>query len=214
MYRGEGVFPEPIHGTVEVDQSVYQPNETVIMPTESGMDDRRAARARALGEVDPGADVIAAPRQFAAPSVYRAWPSFVLFIFRFVIASIVATRATQEMLNFAQLKALWATSILPSPEIVALSQIIIECLIALMLVLGLGSRAAGLLLAGVFATILCFLVWGAVNPFASGVVGFRGEFELVMAATGFALAGIGGGGAAVDGAIHRARLERKNARLS
>ena len=211
-YRGE-TTEEPVHGTVEVDRPVTQPNETVIMPVEIAADDRRAARARALGEVDPGADVIAAPAQLTPPEMYKAWPSFTLFIFRLVIAAILSIRATQELLNFTQTKALWATSILPNPEILAITQIVVEYLIALMLLLGLASRVAGLLLIVLNILVLSFIVWGAVNPFASGVVGFRGELEVLMVVIGLVFAGVGGGGAAVDGAVHRARLERKNAKL-
>jgi len=192
---------------------VTQPNETVIMPADSALDDRRAARARALGEVEPGADVIAAPVPFTPPATYKAWPSFTLFIFRLVIATVLSIRATQELLNFTQTKTLWATSVLPHPEILAIAQICVEYLIALMLLLGLASRVAGLLIMVLFIMVLSFLIWGASNPFTSGVIGFHGEFEVVMVLIGLVFAGVGGGGAAVDGAIHRARLERKNAKL-
>jgi len=211
-YRGE-TTEEPVHGTVEVDQPVNQPNETVIMPVETAADDRRAARARALGEVDPGADVVAAPALFTPPEMYKAWPSFTLFMFRLIIATILSIRATQELLNFTATKELWATSVLPNPEMIAVTQIVVEYLIALMLLLGLASRVAGLLLMVLYIMVLSFLVWGAVNPFASGVIGFRGEYEVLMVIIGLVFAGIGGGSAAVDGAVHRARLERKNAKL-
>ena len=212
LYRGE-TAAEPVHGTVEVDQSVTQSNETVIMPVESALDDRRAARARALGEVDPGVEVIAAPLPFTPPSTYKVWPSFVLFVFRLVIATILSIRATQEWANFSQTRGLWATSILPSPGILAGTQIAVEYLIALMLLVGVASRAAGVLLVVLYVSVLSFITWGAVNPFARGVIGFRGEWEVLMVVIGLVFAGIGGGGAAVDGAVHRARLERKNAKL-
>ena len=211
-YRGE-TTQEPVHGTVEVDRSVNQPNETVIMPVEPVVDDRRAARARALGEVDPGADVIAAPVMLTPPAMYKAWPSFTLFVFRLIVATILSIRATQELLNFTQTKALWSVSILPNPEIFAIVQIVVEYLIALMLVLGLASRVAGLLLIVLYVMVLSFVTWGSVNPFTSGVIGFNGEYEVLMVVIGLVFAGIGGGGAAVDGAVHRARLERKNAKL-
>jgi len=211
-YRGE-TTQEPVHGTVEVDRAVNQPNETVIMPVETAADDRRAARARALGEVDPGADVVAAPTQFTPPEMYKAWPSFTLFIFRLIIATILSIRATQELLNFSATKALWASSVLPNPEVLAIVQIIVEYLIALMLLLGLASRVAGLLMIVLNILVLSFLVWGSSNPFKSGVIGFTGEYEVLMLVIGLVFAGIGGGGAAVDGAVHRARLERKNAKL-
>jgi len=211
-YRGE-TTEEPVHGTVEVDQPVNQPNETVIMPVETAADDRHAARARALGEVDPGADVVAAPVLFTPPEMYKAWPSFTLFMFRLIVATVLSVRATQELLNFTATKSLWATTILSNPEILAITQIVVEYLIALMLLLGLASRVAGLLLMILYIVVLSFITWGAVNPFVSGVIGFRGEYEVLMVVIGLVFAGIGGGGAAVDGAVHRARLERKNAKL-
>ncbi|MCL2471787.1 MAG: DoxX family membrane protein [Propionibacteriaceae bacterium] len=212
IYRGED-NQEPVHGTVEVDQPVVQPNETVIMPVESALDDHRAARARALGEVDPGADVVAAPRLYGPPSVYKPWPSFTLFILRIVVAAILAISATQEMLNFTQTKNGWAGSILPEPTLMAWVQICLSYLIALMLLLGLASRVAGALLLVLNAGVLTFLIWGASNPFASGVIGFKGELELLMVVIGLVFLGVGGGRAAIDGAVHRARLERKNAKL-
>ena len=211
-YRGE-TTEEPVHGTVEVDQPVKQPNETVIMPVETAADDRRAARARRLGEVDPGADVVAAPTLLTPPEMYKAWPSFTLFMFRLIVTTILSVRATQELLNFTSTKALWATSILPNPEILAIAQIVVEYLISLMLLLGLASRVAGLLMMVLYIIVLSFITWGAVNPFASGVIGFHGEYEVLMVVIGLAFAGVGGGSAAVDGAVHKARLERKNAKL-
>ncbi|MDR2930231.1 MAG: hypothetical protein LBV06_04935 [Propionibacteriaceae bacterium] len=204
---------EPVPGTVEVDQPVTQPNATVIMPMESQLTDHQAARARALGVVDRGADVITAPQLFLPPSMYKRWPSFALFMFRLVVVAILGIRATQEWMNFSHLKERWSASIFPSPEIFATGQIIVEYAIALMLLLGLASRVAGVVMLALYATVLSFVVWGATNPFSRGVVGFDGQYEVTMAAIGLLFAGLGGGGAAVDAAIHRARLERKNAKL-
>ena len=207
-------IPEPVPGTVEVDPAVSNPNETVVMPVETHLDDHRIARARALGDVAPGADVVAAPQQFGPPSTYKGWPSFALFVARLIVATLLSIRATQQLLNFSATKALWATSILPNPSVMATSQIILEYVIALMLLLGLGSRIAGVLLMVLYIAVLTFLIWGADNPFTAGVEGFRGEFEVLMVIMGLVFAGVGGGRAAVDGAIHKARLERKNAKLS
>jgi len=213
LYRDPKTTEEPIPGTVEVDHPVTQPNETVVMPVESVLDDHRAARARALGEVDPGADVVTAPALFTPPSTYKAWPSFVLFVFRLIIATVLSIRATQELLNFSQTKELWTHSILGSPTVFATIQIVLEYVIALMVLIGLASRVAGILMMVLYIGVLTFVVWGAVNPFQSGVIGFRGEYEVLMVAIGLLFAGIGGGRAAVDGAVHHARLERKNAKL-
>ena len=214
LYRDQPEISEPQPGTVEVERPVTQPTETFIMPVEPTVDDRRAARSRALGEVDPGADVVAAPPKFGPPSVYKPWPSAVIFIFRLLIAAVLSVRATQELGHLSATKALWANSVLPNPDLLAVIQIVAGYTIALMLILGLGSRMAGVLMVVLFGTILPFLVWGPEIPlFTSGVNGFSGEYELLMTGIGLLFVGIGGGGAAVDGAIHRSRLEKKNARL-
>ena len=213
LYGNGQVAGEPVPGIVEVERTVTQPNETVVMPVESVLDDHRAARARALGEVAPGADVVAAPAPYAPPSVYRIWPSLTLFIFRLVLATVLSIRATQEWLHFTASKNLWATSILPEPALLATIQIIVEYLIALMLVLGLASRVAGVLMVVVYIGVLSFVTWGAVNPF-SVQVGFVGEYELLMVVCGLVLAGLGGGRVAIDATVHKARLEKKNARLA
>ncbi len=213
LYRDAPAM-EPVPGTVEVDQPVAaQGGETVIMGNESLLGDHRAARARALGEVEPGADVVAAPRLFTPPTVYNKWPSFTLFLFRLIIAAILAIRATQELIHFSDTKTWWTRSLLGNPEIFATGQIVAEYVIALMLLLGLASRAAGVLMLVMYVFILSFVVWGASNPLVDGVLGFDGEFEVSMAAAGLLFAGVGGGGAAVDAIVHRARLERKNAKL-
>ncbi|MDR0489460.1 MAG: DoxX family protein [Propionibacteriaceae bacterium] len=209
LYQEPGIG-EPVQGIVEVDQ-LSQDQHTIIMADENI--DRRAARARALGEVDPGADVVAAPNYLQPPAMYRPWPSFILFVVRLVVATILTIRATQELMNLTQIKALWENSLLAYPEIWTLSTIVVKYIIAVLLLLGLASRAAGLALATLFIIVLSFLVWGAVNPFTSGVIGFDGELEVLMVLLGLVFAGVGGGSAAIDGAIHKARLERKNARL-
>ncbi|MDR2896414.1 MAG: DoxX family protein [Propionibacteriaceae bacterium] len=199
------------------------PEPTLIDPAVPGganaiagadtMEARRQARDRALGVVAPGADVVVAQPAFTPPSVYRRWPSFALFMLRLVVAAILGIRATQQVLHFSDTQQLWTNSILPNPEIVTLVQIIVEYAIAVMLLLGLASRAAGVLLLLLSIGLLTFLIWGATNPFTGVTLGFHGEFELLLAGVGLLFAGVGGGAAAVDGAVHRAHLERKNARL-
>lgn len=201
---------EPVPGIVEVDTPVTLPENTIIMPPDNPMSDQRAARARALGEVDPGADVVAAPARFEPPSVYKSWPSFTLFLFRLLVAGVMAIRATEAMVRFSDAKAAWAGSIIGQPTLMATLEIVVGYVVALMLLLGLGTRVAGFAIMVVYITILSFLVWGVGNPFSPFSNGFRGEFELVMIGIGLVFAGIGGGGAAVDAAIHRGRLEKKN----
>jgi len=126
------------------------------------------------------------------------------------VAGIMAIRATEALVHFSQAKAAWANSILGQPALMATLEIALGYVVALMLILGLGSRVAGLLMMVMYIAVLSFLVWGASNPFSPFSNGFKGEFELLMTGIGLVFLGIGGGGAAVDAAIHRGRLERKN----
>jgi len=213
VYRDDPNAMEPSPGTVEVDSATTQ-STPVVMGDDPGVNDRRAARARALGEVAPGADVVAPPVRFHPPSIYKPWPSFVLIVFRLLIAAALAISAMQELLDLTATKALWATTILPYTDIWAYSLIMVKFVIALMLILGFGTRIAGILMMVAYVVVLVFTVWGAKPIFTSGQVGFLGELEVIMILIGLLFVGIGGGGAAIDGAIHRARIERKNAKAS
>jgi uncharacterized membrane protein YphA (DoxX/SURF4 family) len=212
-YAHDTLVPEPVPGVVEVEPEFAVPSPAVEAPLDPVIDDHRAQRARALGEVDPGADVVAAPRLFTAPSIYKGWPSFTLILLRLVVVTLLSIRATQEWMNFSRTRDLWATAVLPNPELLALVQICAEYAIALLLLLGLATRVAGIAMIVLHLGVLIFLVWGAVNPFSATAVGFRGELEVLMVSIGLVYAGVGGGGASVDGAIHRARIDRKNAKL-
>jgi len=213
LYRGEEVG-EPVHGTVQVDQGMVPPNATVTMPVESLADERRTARARALGEVDPGADVFAAPARFLPPSTYKIFPSVVLLVARLFVVAILSIRATQELLGWDATKFKWTNTVLAYPDVWAIAIIAVGYLTALLLLLGLGTRAAGVGMAAIFIMHLVFLIWGVTSPFMSGIVGFSGEFAVAMVIIGLLFVGVGGGGVTIDATIHRSRLERKNARLS
>jgi|GEM_PF-6885851 len=203
---------EPVPDTVVVDPEVLG-GHTVVSPTEVIAP---AARSRGDQEMlQPGPDLVVGPRRFEPPSVYGGWPSLTLLVFRLIIAAILIIRATQQLLHFTATKTEWAISIMPSPVLFTWGQIIVGYVIALMLIVGFGARIAGILLLVVNVVVLSFITWGAVNPFASGVVGFRGEVEVLFVVCGLLLAGIGGGSfLSVDAAIHKARLETKNAKAT
>jgi uncharacterized membrane protein YphA (DoxX/SURF4 family) len=214
LYRGGGAIPNPTQ-VAEVDQGDMQAdNSSYITQYDPTLDEHRAARARALGEVDPGADVVAAPQQFLPPSTYGGWPSFTLFVLRVGVAAILGIRATQALLDFTASKQIWANSILTRPDIFAIVEICLEFLAALMLLLGFGSRVAGGLIIINQITVLIFLTWGNFSPFHDGVRGFMGEFQILMILIGLLFLGVGGGRAGVDAAIYGSVLEKKNARLT
>jgi|GEM_PF-2990722 len=191
-----------------VDDEVFPPAHSPVIITED--EDRHQARARALGEVDRGADVVIAPPSFAPPSTYRPWPSFVLILIRLIVAAILIIHATRQVLDFEHTTAIWNNSLLPAGEMWAIATIGAQYLIAVLLILGLAVRGAGIALMVTFLIVLFYLVWGAKPVFVDGNPGFLGETEVLLVVLGLLFAGLGGGAIGVDGAVHRASLEKKN----
>lgn len=176
--------------------------------------EEREARDRQLGTVQPLASVPArAP--LALPTTYRFLPSTGLLLLRIVTAGIVGVRAFMHAMNIPDLAKLWAdhTIFATQATTIAWAQTGVEALIVVLLVLGLGTRVAGALLAILAGCLLAFMLWGAANPFQPGLVGFIGEIEVLLAAVGVFFLTAGGGRAAIDGGIHQGRIERKNERL-
>jgi uncharacterized membrane protein YphA (DoxX/SURF4 family) len=108
---------------------------------------------------------------------------------------------------------MWAATVVPSPGIIAYTQIGLEIAIAVMLLAGLGTRIAGLLLLLLSIALLVFVQWGVVNPFQAGAADFIGVVEVLLVGAGVLFAAVGGGRIAFDGGIHTGRLRRKNDKL-
>jgi uncharacterized membrane protein YphA (DoxX/SURF4 family) len=177
--------------------------------------EERAARDRQLGKVIAQPDDTDEPlvQKFAAPSTYKAVPSLGFLLFRWVIAAVVGLRAWQHITHLSATRDMWAATIVPSPGIIAWTQIGLEIAIALMLFVGLGTRIAGLALLVLSVTLLVFVQWGAVNPFQAGAADFIGVVDVLLAGAGILFATVGGGRIAFDGAIHTGRIKRKNDKL-
>lgn len=176
--------------------------------------EERAARDRQLGKVIASQEedeplVTPVP----APSTYKGLPSFGLFLFRLVIAAVVGIRAWQHITHLTATQKMWEATVLQSPGTIAWVQIGLEIAIAVMLVLGLGTRIAGVLLLVLSMAQLFFVQWGAVNPFQPGATDFIGVVDVLLAGVGILLATVGGGRAAIDGAIHTGHVKRKNSKL-
>jgi uncharacterized membrane protein YphA (DoxX/SURF4 family) len=175
----------------------------------------RSARARALGEIAVGPDVVTAPSVIGLPTTYNKFPSLVLLVLRLIVAALMGIRCFRDADALSATTRLWENTVLPSAEILAWVQIAAEGAIALLLLFGLGTRVVGLLLMILSVAWLTFVLWGAVSPFHAGVPGFTGEFEILLVGVGFVFLGVGGGGwLSLDGFFHRARVERKNNRSS
>jgi uncharacterized membrane protein YphA (DoxX/SURF4 family) len=176
--------------------------------------EERAARDRQLGKVIASQDddePLVTP--FTAPSTYKGLPSFGFFLFRLVIAAVVGIRAWQHVTHLSATRSMWEATVLQSPGTIAWVQIGLEIAIAVMLVLGLGTRIAGVLLLVLSMAQLLFVQWGAVNPFQPGSTDFIGVVDVLLAGAGLLLATIGGGRAAIDGVIHTNYVKRKNSKL-
>jgi hypothetical protein len=199
-----------------------QAQETrVIAPTDeaAALEAARTARAKALGEVAPTPDVVTAPELFHLPSTYNKFPSLMLFLLRLVVIALMGIRVWQDTSPLSATIATWENTLVPDAyaKLAAYSQIGVEALIALLLLFGLGSRLAGALTTILAVTWLALVLWGVGSPFdaaGSGVV-FAGEFQVLLAAVGLVLLGVGTGGwLTLDSFFHRARIERKNQRVN
>jgi uncharacterized membrane protein YphA (DoxX/SURF4 family) len=177
--------------------------------------EERAARDRQLGKVIAAPDDADEPlvTKFTTPSTYKGLPSLGVLLFRLVIAAVVGIRAWQHVTHLSATRDMWAATIVPSPGIIAWTQISLEIAIAVMLVLGLGTRIAGLLLLILAIAQLAFVQWGVVSPFQPGAADFIGAVDVMLAGAGVLFASIGGGRIAFDGAIHTGHIGRKNDKL-
>ena len=177
--------------------------------------EERAARDRQLGKVIAAPDDADEPlvTKFQTPSHYKGLPSLGLLLFRLVIAAVVGIRAWQHITHLTATREMWAATVVPSPGIIAWTQIGIEIAITVMLVIGLGTRIAGLALLVLGIAQLVFIQWGVVSPFQPGAADFIGVADVLLAGAGILLATIGGGRIAFDGAIHTGRIRRKNDKL-
>ena len=177
--------------------------------------EERAARDRQLGKVIAAPDDADEPlvTKFTTPSTYKGLPSLGVLLFRLVIAAVVGIRAWQHITHLSATRDMWAATIAPSPGIIAWTQIGLEIAIAVMLVLGLGTRIAGLLLLILAIAQLAFVQWGVVSPFQPGAADFIGAVDVMLAGAGVLFATVGGGRIAFDGAIHAGHIGRKNDKL-
>lgn len=177
--------------------------------------EERAARDRQLGKVIAAPDDGDEPlvTKFTTPSTYKGLPSLGLLLFRLVIVAVVGIRAWQHITHLSATRDMWAATIVPSPGIIAWTQIGLEIAIAVMLVIGLGTRIAGLLLLILAIAQLAFVQWGVVSPFQPGATDFIGVVDVLLAGAGVLFATVGGGRIAFDGAIHTGHIRRKNDKL-
>ena len=170
-----------------------------------------AARQRALG-------VVAAPAQEQAHAaavrpIKRTtdkWlPSLGLLLFRWVIAAILGIRGYQMITDIPATRDLMARIGLPYLDYLPWALAIALLLGALGLVFGFAVRIIGLCVAALAICVLVMVKWGVVPIFQSGVTGFIGELEVLLASAGLLLVTLGGGAWGIDGGWRRNRMRDK-----
>lgn len=170
---------------------------------------RRDARLAALNPApQPAPDQVdAAPDATASPAVVaprgrrttdRFLPSLGLFLLRVALTAIVGIHGLDKLLNPQRAAEVFATTILPQPQLVSMVVGVAEVGIAIALLFGLMTRLAGLGAALIAGGTLAFVLWGPWSPFVAGRPGFVGELEVLLVAAGFLLLCTGGGGWAID----------------
>lgn len=133
------------------------------------------------------------------------WGSLGLFLLRAVLAFTLGVRGVNSLLNPTPARETFADTILPYPTYVALGVAALQIGLAVLLLLGMLTRLAGLGVTLLNGAILALVVWGAWSIFVEGQPGFLGEHELLMAAAGLLLLFLGAGAWSVDYAFRRRR---------
>ena len=177
--------------------------------------ERAAARERSLGQVR-AAETPDAPEPvvpFTTPSTYKPFPSLGFLLLRLVVVGVLGVRAWRHWAELALTRQVWDQSLLRNGALLSWVTIGLEIGIALMLLLGLGTRVAGFLLLAYAVVLLAFVDWGAADIIQPGYFGFLGDLDLVLAVLGLFFVTVGGGRAGIDGSIYSGRVQRKNDRL-
>ncbi len=176
--------------------------------------DALAPKPEPVVEPTPVAPVVGAkggaPRAVAAPAATAApvtvvqrtndkfFGSLGLFLLRLVVAAIMGVHGANKLMNLPAAVEMLQSTILPSPNILAIVIGSAEVAIAIALVFGLLTRLAGLGVALVAGGALAFVQWGSWSPFKPGEAGFTGELELLLVGVGLLFLLVGGGGWSVD----------------
>ncbi len=174
----------------------------------------REARDRALGRRRPAPEPEVAPQPPSTRldrTTDRPAGAFGLFALRLVVAAIMGIRGAQQLLDMPTTIQTFSATALPYPEIAAWVTACASVLIAVALVFGLLVRVAGVGTVAIAAGALTFVYWWR-SPFESGVAGFHGELELLLAGVGLLLLLIGGGSWGIDAAVRKSRLQRRRAK--
>jgi len=166
---------------------------------------RREAREQALAAPDVRTVPAAEPVVVTRRTTDRFLGAFALFVLRLVVAAIMAVRGLEIVTNLPAAEVLFASTIIPAPQIMAMVTGVAALAIAVALVFGLLTRIAGLGVVLIAGGALAFVLWGNWSPFIQGRSGFIGELELLLAAVGLLFLCIGGGGFSLDRSFRKSR---------
>lgn len=128
-----------------------------------------------------------------------------LFLLRLVLAAILGIRGINGLLSPQLAATPWEGNLLPQPQLIGLALSAAGVGIAILLVFGMLTRLAGFGLATIAVSTLVFVKWGDFSPFLPGELGFVGELEVLLAASGLLLLFVGSGGWSVDYGFRRRR---------
>ncbi len=167
-------------------------------------------RHQALGTVTPTeANVDVVPPAIERLNTEKFFGAFGFFLLRLITAGVLGIHGYQHLSDLNGFVAFMERFAIPYPSIMAWVVGIGEVLAAIALLFGILVRVVGLCIAGLAGAALTLVLWGARNPFQSGVYGFVGEVEVLLVGIGLLFFFIGGGGWGIDGGVRRGRARRK-----
>ena len=208
-------LPEPDPAELAAFAAANAPADESVTAEQARLERERAARREArLAALAPANDDIAplmATAQPAAPvkppkkTTDKFFGSLALFLLRVVTAGILFVHGLNGIINSKPVVDTWANTVLPYPRYIALGVSVAEVAVAIMLLFGLLTRFAGLVLFAIMAATLAFVLWGPWSVFEVGGTGFIGEHELLLATVGLLFLILGAGAWSVDYMVRRNR---------
>lgn len=207
-------LPEPDPVALAAFASANAPSDENVTAEQARLERERAARREArmaalapVSEDDPlkPASPPPAPQKPQKKTTDKFAGSLALFLLRVVTAGILFIHGLNGIINSKPVVDTWANTILPYPRYIALGISVAEVAVAIMLLFGILTRVAGLILFAIMAGTLAFVMWGPWSIFEVGGTGFIGEHELLLATVGLAFLFLGAGAWSVDYMVRRNR---------
>ncbi|MDQ2758728.1 MAG: DoxX family membrane protein [Actinomycetota bacterium] len=122
-----------------------------------------------------------------------------LLLLRLVVAAVVGVRGLQKISHRDETVQMLRAVRMPAYDVLGALFGPVQLAMAVALVLGLAVRVVGAGVAASAITALVLVNWATGSQiFTSGVPGFDGDFQLLLAGAGVALLGLGGGGLGLD----------------